>query len=116
MDWPAGGPWQESQQGWIQGIVDVLGWGMIASLLFVIPFLVFSTRAVRRRRFWCDGVGREVEAEFEERGLPGFRRAVSVVSCSVFEPPTDVRCRRQCLDPDVRLRLPMRALLQWRRP
>jgi hypothetical protein len=42
----------------------------------------------RRRRFWCPLHRREVEVEFDERGLPGFRRQVAVKSCSVFDPPT----------------------------
>jgi len=53
---------------------------------------------VRRRHFWCELSGREVEVEFEEDGFPGFRLA-SVVSCSAFEPATAVACDRRCGDP-----------------
>lgn len=53
---------------------------------------------VRRRRFWCAWSRREVEVEFETRGLPGFRRVVTVRSCSAFDPPTAIECRRRCLD------------------
>jgi len=57
-----------------------------------------------RRYFWCPIHQREVEVEFEERGLPGFRMALGVRSCSVFEPPTAVDCERRCLDPAFRQR------------
>jgi hypothetical protein len=53
----------------------------------------------RRRRFWCPFYRREVEVEFAERGLSGFRRQLGVESCSVFDPPTAVECARRCLDP-----------------
>jgi len=53
---------------------------------------------VRRRHFWCALERREVEVEFEERGLPGFRRQLAVRSCSVFDPPTAVACGRRCLE------------------
>lgn len=73
-------------------------------------------RAVRRRRFWCALYEREVEVEFEERGLPGLREAVAVNSCSVFEPPAAVTCGRRCVDIAFRRQweapLPIRGL--WR--
>ncbi|HET7876933.1 MAG TPA: hypothetical protein VFN71_15525 [Methylomirabilota bacterium] len=52
--------------------------------------------------FWCPQANREVEVEFEYRGLPGLRRPVAVRRCSVFDPPTAVQCRRQCLDGEFR--------------
>ena len=88
-----------------------LGWGVliwagVAATLAVL-LLPFAAQAVRRRRFWCARAQREVEVEFEEEGLIGFRRAVAVRSCSVFDPPTQVRCGRFCLDRDARLLFPM---------
>lgn len=70
--------------------------------------------AVRRRHFWCTRAQGEVEVEFEERGLIGFRRPVAVRSCSVFDPPTQVDCRRSCLAVGVRVRLPMTLPRPWR--
>jgi universal stress protein A len=58
---------------------------------------------VRLRRFWCAEHRREVEVEFEMRGLPGFRSPVAVRSCSAFEPGAAIDCSRRCLDPSFRL-------------
>ena len=94
MQWPAG--WVESEQ--------VLGWaelGAVVSIALALLLFAFSGaarhRVVRRRRFWCALSRRDVEVEFAARGLPGFRR-VAVRSCSQFEPPTAVACRRACVD------------------
>jgi hypothetical protein len=57
-----------------------------------------GTHAVRRR-FWCAWSAREVEAEFEVRGLPGFRELAAVRGCTAFEPPSAIECPRRCLDP-----------------
>jgi hypothetical protein len=84
----------------VTGAADILEWAALAALLFVLPLTVLFSRAVRRRRFWCSAAQREVEAEFEERGVPGLRRAVAVRRCSVFEPGEAVHCRRRCLDSD----------------
>lgn len=51
-----------------------------------------------RRRFWCGWSGRDVEVAFVERGFPGIPWAVAVRSCSAFDPPTAIECRRQCVD------------------
>ena len=97
-----------------------VGWGVLiwAGVVAIVALwlLPLATQAVRRRRFWCDQAQEEVEVEFEERGLVGFRRAVSVRSCSVFDPPSDVSCRRVCLDRNVRVRLPMTLPRPWRFP
>ncbi len=87
---------------WTQGMADALGWALLISLLFLVPLVVLFSGAVRRHRFWCALRGRQVEVVLEERGLPGFRHAVGVRSCSVFDPPTAVTCRRRCLDADCR--------------
>lgn len=102
MDWTGEWPDEAVARAWTQGIADALGWGVLLSLLFLLPLVVLFSRAIRRRRFWCAQSGREVEVEFEEHGLPGFRRSVAVRSCSVFDPPAAVRCRRRCLDADFR--------------
>jgi nucleotide-binding universal stress UspA family protein len=55
-------------------------------------------RRIVRRRFWCAWGGRDVEVEFVERGLPALPWATAVRSCSAFDPPTAIECRRQCVD------------------
>ena len=117
MDWPIASPGWDVQEAWAES-ATMVGWGVliwagVAATLAVL-LLPIATQAVRRRRFWCARAQREVEAEFEERGLIGFRRAVAVLSCTVFDPPTQVRCRRSCLDQDVRVRLPMTLPRPWR--
>jgi hypothetical protein len=93
LDW-----WADGGSGtWAQGAAGALGWVLVGLLLFVVPLSVLFSAAVRRRRFWCPGSRRDVEVEFEEVGLPGFRRAVAVRSCSVFDPPESIRCKRRCL-------------------
>lgn len=102
MDWPGVRPVDEVREAWVQGVSDVFSWGLIAALLFLAPLLVLFSSRVRRRRFYCARSGREVEVEFEEHGLPGFRRTVAVRSCSMFDPSTAVECGRRCLDSDFR--------------
>ena len=102
MDWSGAWPVNEVREAWVQGAADVFSWGLILALLFLVPLLVVFSSAIRRRRFYCAQNGREVEVEFEERGVPGLRCAVSVRSCSVFDPPTAVDCRRRCLNSDFR--------------
>lgn len=115
MDWSGGWPVDEAREAWVQGASDVFSWGLIAAVLFLLPLLVLFSSRVRRHRFYCAQSRREVEVDFEERGLPGFRRAVAVLRCSVFDPPTAVGCRRRCLDPDFRHQwepsLPVRRVL-----
>jgi hypothetical protein len=52
----------------------------------------------RIRHFRCALQERDVEVTFEERGIPGLRWSAAVTSCSAFDPPTAIDCRRQCLD------------------
>ena len=117
MDWPIASPGWEVEVAWIDK-VSLLGWGLLiwagVAAILAMVLVPIATQVVRRRRFWCARARREVEVEFEERGLVGFRRPVAVRSCSVFDPPTQVRCRRGCLDRDVRLRLPMALARPWR--
>jgi hypothetical protein len=106
MNWPLGWSSAEVREAWAQSFTDVLGWAILAALLFLFPILVLYSRGRRRRRFWCALTQREVEVRFEEHGIPGFRRAVAVRSCSVFDPPTAVSCHRRCLDADFRRQWP----------
>ncbi len=107
------------QEAWVDS-TTTLGWavliwaGIVATIAVLL--LLIAPQAVRRRRFWCARAQREVEVEFEEHGLIGFRRAVAVRSCSVFDPPTQVRCARSCLDLDGRALVPVTKLRQWRWP
>lgn len=113
MDWPGGGSLDEV--AFVQTIADAVGWGLLfLALLLAIPLVLLFDRVRRQRRFWCSQADREVEVEFEETGLPGFRYPVAVRSCSEFDPLTSVACNRRCLDSNVRVRLPMRPPLQLR--
>jgi hypothetical protein len=72
--------------------------GAVVTIVILVSVFLSATRStVQRHRFWCAQSRREVEVEFEVRGLPGFRK-MTVRSCSVFDPPTAVRCRRRCVD------------------
>jgi hypothetical protein len=102
MDWLLGSSRPEVGAIWIESVTDVLGWGVLGALLFLVPLVVIFSRATRHRRFWCAHSRREVEVQFQESGLPGFRCSRSVKSCSVFDPPTEVACHRRCLDRDFR--------------
>jgi hypothetical protein len=111
MDWPVGydgadvRAWAESTaSGYVW---PLLAWAAVVVILFLLVVLVTSFPV--RRRFWCEQAGREVDVAFEEDGRPGLRRFVAVVSCSAFEPSTQVRCNRSCLDRDV-------SSLEARRP
>jgi hypothetical protein len=61
---------------------------------------------VRTRRVWCPRIEREVQVEFEERGIPPFRSTVGVRSCTAFEPPSAVACPRRCTDSRYRAQWP----------
>ena len=83
---------------------DVVGWPMVlgAGLLIMLALMTRVGRRTVNRRLWCPQAGREVNVNFEEAGLPGYHRGMAVLSCSAFEPATDVQCWRSCLDSDVR--------------
>ena len=97
MEW-ARWLWETSPDGGVAGPTELVGRALLVASLALVPLLVFLPRRVQHRRFWCPVRRRDVEVEFEEAGLPGFRQAVAVKSCSAFDPPTAVRCRRRCLD------------------
>jgi hypothetical protein len=93
----------------VQTAADVMGWISLAWVvgfaLVALALTVFATCVVRRRAFWCPGAGREVEVEFEDRGLLGFRRH-DVLTCSAFEHPGEVTCGRGCLHDEGRVPMP----------
>jgi hypothetical protein len=110
MDWPMESDGAAVQQAWSQSMANLLSWWILAWAIAVTAFLlimVLAVRRVRRRRqFWCPEAQRAVEVEFvEEEGVFGLQRSVAVCSCSVFEPPTDVRCLRHCINSEVRVPL-----------
>ncbi len=49
--------------------------------------------------FWCDEAGRMVSAEFTREGPPFFRKETEILSCSAFDRPSQINCKRGCLDP-----------------
>ncbi len=97
MDWPAEWSSPGLSDALILGVTNALGWAMLVAFAVLLPLALLLSPTIRRRRFWCAQSRRDVEVEFDLGGLPGFRRPVAVRSCSVFDPPTAVRCRRFCL-------------------
>ena len=122
MDWPM--LWTEWEAGdvSVQNAADGVWWVLLIWALIVVGMLLLTQLVVesmlKRRHFVCAEAGREVEVEFEEWGLAGLGRAVAVRSCSVFDPPSAVQCRRDCLNRDVRVQLPLSLVpsLEGRRP
>ena len=122
MEWPM--LWTEWEAGdvWVQNAADGVWWVLLIWAATVMGVLLLTQLvvgpALKRRRFICAEAGREVEVEFEEWGLAGLRRATAVRSCSVFDPPSVVQCRRACLRRDVRVQLPLSLVpsLPGRRP
>jgi len=123
MEWPM--LWTEWEGGdvWVPGGADTTVWWVLMIWAALILGVLLMTQlvvgpALRRRHFVCLAAGREVEVEFEERGLAGLQRAVAVRSCSVFDPPTSVQCHRACLDRDARVQVPLALMpsLEGRRP
>lgn len=115
MDFPIGSLALDSGRALSQSAADAYGWVLVGFALAVtiVAFVGIAAGVfVARRHFWCASAEREVEVSFGERGLPGFRRAVAVRSCSMFDPPTEVTCRRECLHRDVRVKLPMTSFFE----
>jgi hypothetical protein len=106
MSWPAETVGWEVQGGWVDGVAHAVAWGIVAWGVVFATVMLLAMLAIRhtRSRFWCTDARQEVEVTFEERGLPGFRKA-TVVSCSAFHPPTAVSCGRNCLNASRRPRL-----------
>jgi hypothetical protein len=107
MGWPAETVGWDVQEAWVESAANALAWGIFGwgAVVATVVLLAMLGMRNRRRSFWCRGAQREVEVEFQERGVPGFVRT-RVLTCSVFDPPTAVSCHRDCVDPDRRLLLP----------
>jgi len=90
----------------VQGVTLGLALGLLGFLLLLLPLAIPRLVARRRRNFWCATGGERVDVEFEERGLPGFRKAIAVLSCSRFEPPSAIACQRHCLNAAFRRQWP----------
>ncbi len=105
--WPADGL-AVGFQLWVDGFARVLAVAVLAMLFVVVLCGVLDSRgtAKGRRRFWCPLARREVEVEFETRGL--LHGPASVKRCSAFETATSISCRRRCLDASFRR--------QWEHP
>ena len=82
----------------VSGVTVGLALGVLGFLLLLLPLAIPRRLIHRQRHFWCAIARERVDVEFEERGLPGFRKAISVLSCSRFEPPSAIACKRRCLD------------------
>lgn len=109
MELPLGAEgWDAQTQAWVEVVSYAYGWVFLAwavgaSVLLLLMTLFFVPAT--RRRFWCVGARSAVEVLFEEYGLPGRRRPVAVLSCSAFDPPTDVQCKCTCLSCEGRVPL-----------
>src|SRR5262245_57036235 len=101
--------WDAQEVVVVQTAADVMGWlslaWVVGFVLVALALTVFATRVVRRRAFWCPGAGREVEVEFEDRGVLGFRRH-EVLSCSAFEHPREITCGRACRNAEGHMHVP----------
>ena len=101
--------WTGEETAVMQTAANAMGWASFiwaaGFALLALALTLLATRVVRRRAFWCPGIGREVEVEFEDLGVFGFRRH-DVLTCSAFEDPHEVTCGRDCLRAEGRARLP----------
>jgi hypothetical protein len=97
---------EEIEEIVVRGVAVGLAFSLLGVLLLLVPLAIPGLRVHRRRHFWCAWARQKAEVEFEERGLPGLRRSVAVVSCSCFDPPTEVGCGRRCLDSAFRRQWP----------
>ena len=110
--------WTGEETAMMQTVADAIGW---ASIIWAVGFALLAllltllaARVVRREAFWCPGVRREVEVEFEDTGLLGFRRR-DVLTCSALEHPGEITCGRDCLRAGGRVRLPFDPPYRLRR-
>lgn len=90
---------------WVDGFVRFFGAAaLIVLLVGLAAFAVVALWGVStvRRRFWCPLARRDVDVEFEWRGILPHLGAVK--SCSAFEVATDLSCTRRCVDPSMRRR------------
>ena len=100
------GGWTGEETEVIRSVAEAMGWASlawaVAFVLLALGLTLLATQVLRRRAFWCPGVGREVEVEFQDRGLLGFR-ARSVLSCSAFEDTREITCDRACVTEEGRV-------------
>src|SRR5262245_19309914 len=94
------GQMEELEEVIVTGVASGLVLGLAGVLLLLLPLAVPGLIVRRRRQFWCATADERVEVEFEERGVPGFRRPVAVLRCSCFDPPSAIACQCRCLDSD----------------
>jgi hypothetical protein len=110
--------WTGEEVAVVRSAAEAMGWASFAwavgFALLTLALTVVATRVVKRRAFWCSGAGRDVEVEFEDWGLLGFRRH-DVLSCSAFEHPDEITCGRACLHAEGRVPLPFDAPYHIRR-
>jgi hypothetical protein len=71
---------------------------LVALIVVIGEWTALFGRTRGRRAFRCALAGRDVEVQVTERRVFGFGQPLAVHTCSAFESPTAVACRRQCLD------------------
>jgi hypothetical protein len=88
-------PTMAGEASWITGIVLLVG---IAAVLALWVFGVRMGRyhQWRKRSIVCPGSGKRTDTIMVEKSETG--RVVDVARCSAFEDPSDVRCRKQCIE------------------
>lgn len=77
-------------------IVVVAAVGLALMLLFVLTSSDSRVTRLRTRRFRCPFRDADVAVEFREDAWD--RLPIDVVSCTAFNPPFRVGCRKPCLD------------------
>ncbi len=89
-------------QAWIEGFVYLAGALLLSILVILMVIGIVSAWCAEtvKRRFWCRLAHRQVEVEFEKRGL--WRQLAGVRSSTAFDGATSISCGRRCLDPDFR--------------
>ena len=88
-------------------IGQIVALALIALLLVVGEWTALFGRARHRRAFHCSHAGREVDVEFADLRLFGWRRPTHVVCCSAFDPASAITCRRACLASAFRQKRPV---------
>lgn len=88
----------------VEGLAGFFVVAQLVTLLVLVVLVLGSERALlfgatrRHRVFRCPLMQREVEVEFEEHRCLGVRCSAAVKSCTGFEEPTAIGCRRACVD------------------
>lgn len=73
------------------GILSVL------AILLLVPLFELAGTSLRSATFWCPFSKRKVTASFAEKGALGIGTRIDVCSCTAFEDPDVVTCRKGCL-------------------